>query len=88
MCFFSSLWWAAWEDIEDRNKFWFRKTNSVVSLMWFADWSDKIERKESRRDGLPAIIQDLGLKELIVHDPINSWLIKLGVKATKVPRSQ
>jgi hypothetical protein len=29
----------------------------------------------SRIDGLPQAVQDLGMDELIVHDPVNSWQI-------------
>jgi hypothetical protein len=39
-----------------------------------------------RVDGLPAAMQDLGLKELIVHDPVRSWRIVPGKTAVEIPR--
>jgi len=39
-----------------------------------------------RVDGLPAAMQDLGLQELIVHDPVKSWRIVPGRTAVEIPR--
>ena len=39
-----------------------------------------------RVDGLPAAMQDLGLNQLIVHDPVKSWRIVPGRTAVQLPR--